>query len=87
MTPENPHWEEFFEHLDRAVGLLGCGGDGTRRFPLNPDWPTHALSKRILYLMKRDQERPLNIDIQASVEYFEQHGGYCDCEVLLNVAK
>jgi len=25
------------------------------------------------------------IDIEASLEYFEDHGGYCDCEILLNV--
>jgi Protein of unknown function (DUF2695) len=26
-----------------------------------------------------------NIDIPASIEFFEEHGGYCDCEILLNV--
>jgi len=25
------------------------------------------------------------IDIEASVRFFESEGGYCDCEVLLNV--
>ena len=25
------------------------------------------------------------IDIEASLDYFEDHGGYCDCEILLNV--
>jgi hypothetical protein len=25
------------------------------------------------------------VDIPASLEYFEEHGGYCDCEILLNV--
>jgi hypothetical protein len=25
------------------------------------------------------------VDAAASIEYFEAHGGYCDCEVLFNV--
>lgn len=40
------------------------------------------------------KERPLarsileemgNVDIEASMEYFDKHGGYCDCEILFNV--
>jgi hypothetical protein len=27
------------------------------------------------------------IDIGASLEYFSNHGGYCDCEILVNVDK
>jgi Protein of unknown function (DUF2695) len=26
-----------------------------------------------------------NVDIPGSIEYFEAHGGYCDCEILMNV--
>ena len=26
-----------------------------------------------------------NVDIAGSLEYFEERGGYCDCEILLNV--
>jgi hypothetical protein len=26
-----------------------------------------------------------NIDVEASIDYFENNGGYCDCEILLNV--
>jgi Protein of unknown function (DUF2695) len=25
------------------------------------------------------------IDVEASIDYFENNGGYCDCEILLNV--
>jgi hypothetical protein len=25
------------------------------------------------------------IDIVASLDYFARHGGYCDCEILMNV--
>jgi Protein of unknown function (DUF2695) len=26
-----------------------------------------------------------NIDLEASIDYFEEHGGYCDCEIIMNV--
>jgi hypothetical protein len=25
------------------------------------------------------------INVEASLAYFKDHGGYCDCEILLNV--
>ena len=26
-----------------------------------------------------------NVDIEASLDYFQHHGGHCDCEILFNV--
>jgi uridine phosphorylase len=26
-----------------------------------------------------------DVDVAASLAYFEEHGGYCDCEVVFNV--
>jgi uncharacterized protein DUF2695 len=46
--------------------------------PPNPDWLTHALTKRVLALMG-------DVDVEASIKFFEGHGGFCDCEVMLNV--
>lgn len=37
----------------------------------------HRLSTAILATM--------NYDVPSSLAYFEQHGGGCDCEILLNV--
>jgi len=85
MTPKSPRWEQFCDAIDSAVGLLGCGGDGTQLdretrnvIPPNPDWPTHAPTKRVLALMG-------DVDVEASIKFFEGHGGFCDCEVMLNV--
>ena len=39
-----------------------------------------ALTERILAGM-------VGIDVQRSVEFFRRHGGFCDCEVLANVAE
>jgi Protein of unknown function (DUF2695) len=27
------------------------------------------------------------VDLESSLDYFEDHGGYCDCEIILNVDK
>jgi len=39
---------------------------------------SHRAAKRIMTDMG-------NINIPASIEFFEENGGYCDCEILLNV--
>ena len=28
-----------------------------------------------------------NIDISASLAFFQRHGGHCDCEILMNVGR
>lgn len=77
MTPTHPQWEEFTERLS---GPEGCD------FQEGPDGHTwkckggtdKTFARTILKTMQ-------NIDVEASLLYFEAHGGYCDCEVLFNV--
>jgi len=73
MTPDNPRWQEFGE------GLAGPEGINVREgFPVDCDclgWPK---STKILESMG-------NIDIEGTLRYFDECGGCCDCEVLLNV--
>jgi hypothetical protein len=70
LTPESLRWNEFTGALDEALTATGCGGDA----------PPHAHShaKKIMAEMG-------NIDVEGSLEFFEARGGYCDCEILLNV--
>jgi len=42
------------------------------------DSKTRPLAKKLLTSMKC-------VDVEASLEYFSDHGGYCDCEILMNV--
>jgi hypothetical protein len=42
------------------------------------DAKTHQHAKKILADMG-------NVNIEESIDFFEEHGGYCDCEILLNV--
>jgi hypothetical protein len=73
MTPEHPRWEEFCERLDAALegSPAGCNGCG---HPAG-----HEAARSILATMD-------DVDVAASLAYFREHGGHCDCEILLNLA-
>ena len=43
----------------------------------DPNWSTLCASRRLLTVM--------GCDFDASLAFFREHGGYCDCEVLFNV--
>jgi len=80
MTPEHPRWSEFYERLS---GPEGCDFEEAENV-LTTTWrcgggydKTYATA--ILTAMG-------GIDVPASLAYFEQHGGHCDCEILFNVA-
>jgi hypothetical protein len=88
MTREHPRWEEFCARLE---GPEGCDfrsdcergvGDTWYCASSNPEFPemAHTLSRSILMKMGLSHE-----EIAASLAYFKEHGGYCDCEVLMNV--
>ena len=73
LTPKHPRWREF---TDRLGGPEACDftDDATG---WNCD-TTLAGAERILEDMGID-------DIHATLDYFHEHGGHCDCEVLFNV--
>jgi len=79
MTPQYPRWTEFIERLG---GPEGCD------FKENEEGETtwccaggrdKALAEAILTAMG-------DIDVVASLTYFEEHGGHCNCEILFNIA-
>lgn len=78
MTPEHRGWKTF---ANRLGGPEGCAfsrdanGNTTWRCKGGTD-KTYA--ENILKTIP-------NIDVKGSLDYFEQHGGYCDCEILFNV--
>lgn len=70
LTLDDPRWREFANRLDDAVG--------------DPDtqWDCdHTLrhSAKILEGMG------VGIDVFGTLEWLADHGGRCDCEVLMNV--
>lgn len=81
MTPEHPRWKEFAERLE---GPEGCNfkDDGKGKED-SITWECkggrdQSKCRAILGAMPE-------IDIGKSLVYFDEHGGYCDCEVLFNV--
>ena len=70
LTPESAHWDKFADRLLRIITADGC--DGAQE----PN--VHRYAKQIMNEMG-------SVDIPASIEFFQEHGGYCDCEILLNV--
>jgi hypothetical protein len=78
MMPDHPDWEEF---LDLLSGSEGCNfrevrGEVVFDCDSSMDRP---YARRILEKYFPD------IDIEETLEVFELHGGYCDCEILFNV--
>jgi hypothetical protein len=74
MLPRHRRWNRF---VDRLVGAEGCDVQPAH-------WTCFGdlrFTKKILEDMGLDEA-----SIQVSITYFKDHGGYCDCEVLLNVA-
>jgi hypothetical protein len=79
LTTESPRWDEFANKLDSAIAALGCDGDESEG--PNPDQPNpnhYRHAKQIMTAMG-------DIDIPASLAFFESRHGFCDCEILLNV--
>ena len=81
MMPEHERWEEFTKLLEGPEGCdfqkdehdditWVCGGDRDQ-----------SKSKAILTSMGFTP-----VQVEASLNYFTDHGGHCDCEVLFNVS-
>ena len=73
LTPESTRWDEF---ADRLFWIITA--DGNPRCDGDQEPNVHRYAKQIMTEMG-------NVDIPASIAFFEEHGGYCDCEILLNV--
>jgi len=75
ILPRHPRWKEFVERL---AGPNGCnfGEHGWTCFG------DLRFTRQLLALMGM---RPAPIDV--CIAYFKDHGGYCDCEVIINVAR
>jgi hypothetical protein len=79
MTPANSRWSEFVGRLNDALciddGHWRCDGDRVQA--VEPVF-VHRYAKHVMAEMGQ-------IDIEGSLAFFREHGGYCDCEILFNV--
>ena len=60
--------------------------------PENPDWPAFCVGMREMKSCDHSLDftiETLNafpgLDIEGSLDFFREHGGHCDCEVVMNV--
>ena len=78
MSIDNPKWDEFYTRLE---GPEGCNirTDDSGKLVWNcGGGKDKTFAIKILSTMPK-------IDIGASIKYLDEHGGYCDCEILMNV--
>ena len=72
MDKRNKDFLKFIEELDKACNFRGESKDIT--------WECDHDHRRCREILLKYE----NIDIEATIKYFEKNGGYCDCEVLFN---
>ena len=83
MNYDHLQWEEF---LCKLEGEEGC--DFKEKEPENTRSTTWKCNnKKERPFARKIMESMGDIDIDKSMEFFDKHGGYCDCEILFNVAK
>ena len=70
MTPSNPRWGEFVETLKERLGGVACKAGRDK---------TQAAA--VLKGMGIGLEL-----LNPTFAYFESHGGFCDCEIIYNIA-
>lgn len=85
MTPDNPRWEEFISRLE---GPEGCN------FQAEYDDEGEVIVDTVTWECGGGEDKSkaaaiLNtmpeIDVAASLIFFEEYGGFCDCEIVFNV--
>lgn len=74
MHPEHPRWEEFAVKL--WVELDFDWGDKGVRSKCNMSHSRPSASKIL---------KEMGADVAASLALFEMSGGFCDCEIIINV--
>jgi len=69
IGPMTVEHEQWDDFIDSLLDAGGC--DGTDAFPI---------TRRILAEMGLTPT-----EVEQSISYYRQHGGFCDCEIVLNV--
>lgn len=73
-------WDEFFTRLEGSEGCNFSKKSGKIKWKCSSS-SNRPLAKKILTKMGLQKK------IDDVLAFCEEHGGYCDCEILFNVAK
>lgn len=84
LTREHPQWDQFIQILEGILyfhEIENEDGEPDIAWHCESDFTqtTAVLNFMISLGILKD------IDIDGTIEYFQENGGYCDCEVLFNV--
>ena len=79
MTPMHPRWAEFCLRLEGHEGCNFRKEDGKLKWDCGGG-RDQSKARRILSSMGF-----LDGEIADTLDYFAEHGGYCDCEILFNL--
>lgn len=75
IRPGHPRWQEF---VQRLAGPEGCNFQDAH-------WTCYGDLRLAEALL--DRMGVSRAGIASSLAYFKVNGGYCDCEILMNVAR
>jgi SH3-like domain-containing protein len=73
MTPQHPRWKEFIQQLQDACEVRDAEGQ--------VGWVCDGTTKNA----RRVLETMGTIEVEKSLAYFRDFGGFCDCEIVFNV--
>ncbi|HAL24388.1 MAG: hypothetical protein UY31_C0024G0003 [Candidatus Wolfebacteria bacterium GW2011_GWE1_48_7] len=79
MNIDNPRWDEFVSQLS---GPDGCHFR-KRADSDDATWSCDHFKERSL--AKEILEKMGNVDIEATLKYFDENGGSCDCNIVFRV--
>jgi hypothetical protein len=80
LTDTHVRWLEFRERLE---GPEGCNFSQADLEDINSLQWTCYHDVRFAREILKDME----MDVEESLEFFREHGGFCDCEILFNVER
>ena len=83
MTPDHPRWNEFVEALE-GPGYCNFHEEELGN-PNSIKW--HCEGGMNKPYAKAILEKMSGFDVEASLRFFEENGGHCDCEILFNVER
>ena len=75
MTPEHVDWKKFCDAL-ASPEFCNFTEDGR--------WLCAGGTDKTFAVKLLERDYP-DVDIEETLSYFENHGGFCDCEILFNV--
>lgn len=77
LGPQHQYWKSFMNKLKGPCGVCFDLEDGRATWHCN-----HTLTKTKAILCDYESD---GIDVTATLDFFKQHGGICDCKVLFDV--